>query len=269
MKKNLYNLVFLLFVIIVFIYSSCKKTEVDTETQSATDNSICEAEFTKILPAINETAISQPGIKKILSGCDSIWVDSSYSSATSYWPRKLYIDYKTGCTGSDGKTRKGLVTVELTKRWSQLGMKAMIAFTNYYVDDLKYEGTVVITRNSSTSFTKTVTGGKCISANWTLEWATSRTIIFNDNGTSINGSDDTYTIEAGSTTTGKTREGKTYSSKVTKALVKKSGCNWIESGTFDLTPQDHDTRTVDFGDGSCDDKATLTIKSNTFTFTLN
>lgn len=39
-------------------------------------------------------------------------------------------------------------------------------------------------------------------------------------------------------------------------------------GTFDLTPSNKPTRHIDFGSGTCDDIATVTINNHTYTIHL-
>ena len=62
MRKIKFLSVLVLASAVIFI-NSCKKNtnEVDTETQSVVDNSICEQEFMQIQPAVNNMAIKTKG----------------------------------------------------------------------------------------------------------------------------------------------------------------------------------------------------------------
>lgn len=51
-------------------------------------------------------------------------------------------------------------------------------------------------------------------------------------------------------------------------LVKKASCQFISSGILNLTPDGFKTRTVDYGNGNCDDDATLSVNGNTVAFKL-
>jgi hypothetical protein len=42
----------------------------------------------------------------------------------------------------------------------------------------------------------------------------------------------------------------------------------MTSGTVDVTPDGFKTRTVDFGNGACDDDATYTVNGQTISFKL-
>ena len=89
--------------------------------------------------------------------------------------------------------------------------------------------------------------------------------------TPLNPFDDEFAVYGNAN--GTNRNGKTFTVNVSSGdpIVRKMSCQWVSDGTFDITPDGLATRTVDFGypnNGACDDKATLTIKGNTFEFTM-
>jgi len=80
-------------------------------------------------------------------------------------------------------------------------------------------------------------------------------------------------FEFDGSTSGISKAGTSYSSNITKKLRFDKTCvvNGIRgtfvSGTFELTPGDKATRVVDFGNGTCDRAASVTINGVTFNFT--
>ena len=84
--------------------------------------------------------------------------------------------------------------------------------------------------------------------------------------TKLDASDDIFSISGNSV--GKNREGRNFTTSITNALIKKTNCKWISSGTLKLTPDGFATRTVDFGSGACDDDATFTVSDQTISFKL-
>jgi hypothetical protein len=78
--------------------------------------------------------------------------------------------------------------------------------------------------------------------------------------------DDVYLIEG--STTGTSARGSSYSAVITTPLRKANACPWIESGVVTITPRNKKTRTIDFGDGTCDNKATVTIEGKVYNITL-
>ena len=69
--------------------------------------------------------------------------------------------------------------------------------------------------------------------------------------------DDVWRIEGSSS--GVSREGIAWTASYPSALVKKNSCKWFSSGSVLVTPTGGVPCTINFGDGTCDNKATLKI----------
>ncbi|MBL7883620.1 MAG: hypothetical protein JNL69_06100, partial [Bacteroidia bacterium] len=65
--KKIFSISIIAIGVTLFTLNSCKKDEPDTETQSAVDNNICETEFTKMMPRVNDFGINEQGIKGMRS----------------------------------------------------------------------------------------------------------------------------------------------------------------------------------------------------------
>jgi hypothetical protein len=84
--------------------------------------------------------------------------------------------------------------------------------------------------------------------------------------TQFNWLDDEYSITGSAS--GTNFEGTSFTVNITSPLIVKLDCRWITKGTFDLTPTGKLTRTFDYGNGSCDANATVTINGTVFPVTL-
>ena len=78
--------------------------------------------------------------------------------------------------------------------------------------------------------------------------------------------DDVYKVSINSS--GTNFNGASFTSKTTKPLQISLVCPWIEAGTIEFTPSGKLTRTIDYGNGDCDNKATVTIAGVSFPITL-
>ena len=67
---------------------------------------------------------------------------------------------------------------------------------------------------------------------------------------------------------GKKRRKEKYKKNVVSPLVKLENCNYIVEGTVEYLKDGKVAATVDFGDGTCDDKATKTVDGKTVEITL-
>ncbi len=251
---------------------SCKKdTPADTETVTATDNSICENEFMRMLPTVNSIAIDEQGIHRngsgnhVTSGCPGISVPDSMNP----FPRHMYIDYGTGCVDPvDGKMRKGQIICEFDRPFDSIGVVITCTFDTFMVGAIKFEGTTILTRTGPASFTKRVVNGKCTKAGaapWTILFDAERTITFTSGA---NSSSDPQIVTISGTNSGTDRDGNTWTSTITTPIIRDLGCTWLTKGVIDIMPAGKATRTIDFGDGTCNNKATITIEGNTFEFSM-
>ncbi|CAN5914093.1 hypothetical protein BH11BAC7_BH11BAC7_36800 [soil metagenome] len=271
MKRILLSSVLLIAAVLTI--KSCKKDNpADTETVTATDNSICENEFMRLLPTVNSIAIDESGVHRngsgthVLNSCPTVSVPDSLNQ----YPRHMYIDYGAGCTDPvDGKVRKGQIICEFDRPFDSLGVVITMTFDTFMVGAIRFEGTTILTRTGPATFTKRVIDGKCSKSTgepWEILFDADRTITFTSGA---NSSTDPQIITISGSNSGTDRKGNTWTSTITTPIVRDLGCTWITKGVVDIIPAGKPTRTIDFGDGTCNNKATITIEGNTFEFTMN
>ncbi len=266
---NNLNKVFLTIALIVLIFNSCKKKEIDNETQSITDNILCEQEFMRIIATINAKANNNQGVKRLnTNACpkDSTIGDTTWVN-TSNLPGILF-DYGTGCTDDiDGKLRSGKIEARFSKSFDSIGCVVTITLTNYVVSGLNYSGTVRYTKATQTSFNFEVTNGVCSKTPWNIQWNSTRTVVWKSGfNTPVDETDDV--IEITGTASGVNREGRTFEVVIKTPLNKSISCKWLQSGSFEITPKDLNARTVDFGSGLCDNEGTYSIEGKTIRFVM-
>ncbi|MCB0396125.1 MAG: hypothetical protein KDD36_05705 [Flavobacteriales bacterium] len=248
--------------------AACNKEEVDSETQSATDNSMAETEFAMVFSTSNNIVIREPGTKKILNECYTITAPDT----TDPWPRVLTIDFGTGCLGDDGRLRSGQIKVTITGPWNEYKSQITAELVNYYVNLQKHTGTLTaINQTAPGANTRTfdinVDNASIVTDQGTIQWESSRTIEWLSGfDTDTVKTDDIFEVTGSAN--GTNRKGKTYEVKVTSPIRMDGSCDWITSGVLELTPEGLSTRTVDFGDKTCDNKATVTIKGKSYEITM-
>lgn len=254
----------------------CKKDQsnvtTDTDTTAAEDQSTAEVMYNDAYNVVDEAA-KDNGMGKvndanaIMAGCTVVTTDTM--SGTT---RKMTIDFGTGCTGNDGRTRAGKILVSMTGRYRAQGTVITITFDGYSVNGNKIEGTKTITNmgknsNGNPYFEIKVTGGKITTSdNKVITWQSDRVREWTKGYSTLTPLDDEYSITGSAS--GTNRNGVNYSADITKALQVKIGCRWIESGTISVTPSGKATRVIDYGNGDCDDSATVTINNKTYNITL-
>ena len=186
-------------------------------------------------------------------------------NGTNAFPLQVVVDFGTGCTAQDGRTRKGKMIIVYTGRLILPGNSATTTFDGYYLDSLKVEGTHKATNTSTQdkrSFVIEVSNAKLTRPNGNYStWNSAKTITQTGGvATLLDLSDDVFTITSQASGTLKKGD-KTYQwdAAITSPLIKKLTCWWISQGTITISHNNTPVAVLDYGTGQCDLKATLTV----------
>ena len=186
------------------------------------------------------------------------------------FPKTVTIDFGTACTFNN-VTRSGKIHVTISDSLRHTGSTAVMTFENYYVNAYKKEGTITWTNTSTAtvrSWHRVCENGKITAPNgnyWTHFGA--QDIVQSMGASTHATSDDEFSITGGHTVTN--AAGRTRTGTILTALKKKTACNWIDSGTYQIQGPNH-IALIDFGNGTCDNTATVSIDGQTpHTITLN
>jgi hypothetical protein len=189
------------------------------------------------------------------------------------FPKTVTFDYGTGCPGRDGKARKGKMITVYSAPMFKPGATAVTRFENFYVNGVKVEG-VHSTKNNSTAayliFTRRVEKGK---------------LTFPNGGVSIWNASHTNKQVAGLGTPGFPRDDEfeitgsakgvfekgtdrlEWSRAIVEPLHKANSCRWIAKGVVHITRNDKKA-ILNYGDGTCDNKAVIIINGERKEITL-
>ncbi len=282
MRKNIFRITlysFVIFLVLIAVHS-CRKDRPDTDTQASVDNSICEGEFSRIFPQTSNIAVGDSGVQRKggdipvpFSGCPDHYIDSADIADGFPVTMWLYFGtdsdgdgiYETPCTGPDGRSRAGVIEAVFSDKWHMPGANMTMTLQNYFVNSIQYEGTVSVTRNVN-GFSHTVTNGKCSHGSaWSISWNCSRTVTLLGELTQTL-SDDVCLVSGSAS--GTDRKGGAFSVTINTPLRRQMDCPYITKGVQTIKIQGKKDRTIDYGDGTCDDKAKLIIDGNEFEFNL-
>jgi len=193
------------------------------------------------------------------------------TAATGY-PITITIDYGTGIETDHGKVISGTVKIVMNGDKNTDGSTREITFTKCAVDTIGINGTCIekfigdntttrkITNNSDVTFT--ITGGATLvrKGTETSEWLSGVS-------TPQDRSDDKVIIN-GAITVDNTTDNVSYSRTITNGLIKLGDCRYIVSGTVEYKQAGTVIGTLDYGNGTCDNVATLTVGGTTTEVTL-
>lgn len=272
--KKLVHLSVLVLVSTTICVTSCKKAEVDTETQTAVDNSIADNMYSQVFPSTHRIVIADNGVKpgsvNRIAGTDTLTSCAQITDVSAFgtFPFTFTIDYGAGCTDPhDARFRKGKLKVSLDNYWNQVGSTLTITFDEYYDSNIKLKGKIVVKHDALGQYTVSVVDGACETEKWNIKYASSHTFKWLQGfDTEADVTDDV--IEVTGNSNGVNRKDLSFTSKITSPLIKAMNCKWVQKGKIELTPEGKSARTLDFGDGKCDNKAKITVNGNTYDFEM-
>jgi hypothetical protein len=265
-------------------FTSCKKDknepeEKDKDTSSASDQSLASSidnDMTSIADEAGRTytisSFKTSGIEGLLAAsCATVTVDSS--SAPS---RTITVNFgTTNCLCNDGRYRRGAIAYSFTGKYRDSLTVITVTPQNYFVNDNQVIGYKTITNqghNAENHLVYQITANMQIiksGGTGTITWQANRTREWIVGENTLTWSDDIYSITG--TANGTNASGNSFSSLITSPLIRNMavGCRkYFISGVLEHTPNGRATRYINFGSGTCDNIATVSINGESYTVEL-
>jgi hypothetical protein len=182
----------------------------------------------------------------------------------------LVIDWgTTNCLCNDGKNRRGKIITTWNGSYYNQGTTIKHVPVGYYVNDNKIEGEMTVTNMGNNSsgqpfYNVNINGLATLTTGEIVTYTSTRVRTFtNGYTTQLWFWDDEYDITGTANATVVNGDG--YSAVVVQPLHVKVGCAFITKGVLNFTPTGQMVRVIDYGDGTCDAKFTVTINGQTYT----
>jgi len=261
-----------------FFFVACQKDDVktgitDEDVAKAEDDALTEAVFDDIMNSVDNAVnivdnwIWGGGLKSatVSDTCPSVTVDHPDST---WWPKVITIDYgDTECEGFYGQTRKGKIIITIDKRYRTPGSVKTVVLENYYINGIHVEGTKTVTNNGlnnngNLTFTIELVNGRITTPDTiviTREFTRTREWVTGDD--TWNRWDDVYFITGSAS--GTNFKGESYTRTILTALEWATSCRFIKSGSIEIQVGEKSPIVIDYGDGVCDNKATVTKDGET------
>jgi hypothetical protein len=218
------------------------------------------------IPNFTGAAQVKSSVSEVTS--DSVTVTVDKPDGTTF-PKTVTIDYGTsGVTGKRGNVLKGKMVVTISDKMNVVGSTKTIKFVDFSINGNALAGSKKIIFNGNASWsiiaTDTITRTDGTVVTWTTERTRTR---IDDNETPLIKWDDTFSIIGSST--GLNAKGKAYTMTIdgNNPLIIGGLYPFFTKGTVIITSE---TKTVimDYGDGTKDALATVTVHGKTKTINL-
>ena len=199
----------------------------------------------------------------------------------SFWPRTIIVDYGEGCDVSRNqfkeRIRKGKIIIKVSGPMWEEGSSREVTFEDFSVNDFKIEGRRTVSNEGTWEegeyeglhyFSVLLEGGQVTTPEGqviTREVSRTRTFVEGFD-TRWDTRDDKWHING--VATGINRIGLAYTREITSPLWKEIGCRFITHGTILIQAEGRPDAILDYGDGTCDPEATITINGETYKIRL-
>lgn len=265
----------LLSVLLIFSAGSCKKGSIETNynpnLEVANNQVIAERAYSDVFN-IFFMVVSDSVLKA--DGSDTVFgAFCTYTDTPNIQYVIDFLPYYTLCP--DGKIRKGVITVNLNKDFSETGAIATLTFSDYTIDHLWLKGDNMISNTGMTMNMQPTYMHQVPSATLSLldslssqnfYWSSEKMFIHTEGiGTPDDFNDDVFEItgEASGTAT----NGAAFSATIGEALGDHFNCRWIRTGITNLNIPGLEVKTgyIDYiGEDTCTNQVIYYFNGNPF-----
>jgi len=185
---------------------------------------------------------------------------SVQTGSESFYPIIVTVDFQDGCKGKRDHDISGLVYIELSALWITEGATHSVTFEGFEIDGVQVSGTQNMTydgvNNGVYSFT--------ITSDLTFAWSdgywinrkmTKTRSYIAGFDTPLDATDNI--IQISGSVTDLTSDGETYTITTTTPLTANLDCSYFTSGILQVNQANELAFNLDYGDGTCDNKATI------------
>jgi hypothetical protein len=268
MKKIVATVFVMILMLIVVYVSACKKTKEDPtpDTGIANESNEAQNEWDDVLK-ISEDAINTEGqAQRTTAGSPTV---SIATISQGNFIGEITVDFGTGITGSDGRTRSGQIIIKYTGKYRTSGTIIQCTTNNYFVNGKQILGCRTVKNTNGRVFNVKDTGNSDSTGEARIiypdgkftTWTSDRVRTWTAGYGTLDLTDDVYSIIG--TAQGSSRDLLHYDMNINNLIVRL-GCYityyiYIPSGGSISVSYPDGTRSIDYGNGtSCDRNITYT-----------
>ncbi|OIP84549.1 MAG: hypothetical protein AUK44_02140 [Porphyromonadaceae bacterium CG2_30_38_12] len=245
----------------------------EAQVSSISDDVITNVDnYSNLALSSSAATISASDMQKVGFNRNIDGVIITIDKSGDVYPKTITLDFGTaGVTGKRGNVFKGKIILVVSDHMDTKGSTRTYSFENFSVNDNVVKGNKTVSYNGENNglkswtvvvndtIVKAANGGILVSNSTRIRTRT------NDNGTPKIYFDDSYAIEGSAT--GINAKGVAYSVAITKPLVTVGVWPVFVEGVMVVTTEKRSVIT-DYGDGTRDYKATVTVNGVTKTINL-
>lgn len=252
---------------------SCKKED-DTQQQPQPNSETSEDVAMSMTFDEEITNMSQMSLEGDMKGKKSTtWLSCvTFGIDTTGPVTEITLDFgTTNCKGDDGRNRRGKLLITFEDSPFDPGSVVTVTSMGYAINDHEITGSKSITfmgfnadgdpyNTLQTTLAIKKPSGK------TITWNSTQERVWVDGFGNLDPKDNA--VEVTGNADGTTANGVAFNIDILSPLRVEATCSYIVSGTFELSGPTFATRLFDYGNGSCDRNATVTVNGTTYNISL-
>ena len=195
--------------------------------------------------------------------------------------KTITLDFGDGCIGPYGRERSGKIIITYGGTFDDEMANRVITFENYYVNNKNITGAILL-RDINRNAAGNITGTRALE-DYTIHYPDGNTFVINGSTTRewLEGEGDgiisNNVFRITGAYEGVSTRGRGFTHTIVEPIVVDFSCRASGgfarvSGVKEMVINGIDrnrTRTVDFGDGTCDNEFTVTINNKVYTITAS
>ena len=193
-------------------------------------------------------------------------IQQCYAVSETQNQNQLLVSFEAECEGSDGKVRSGSFLIEWSGSLETQDFMYTLSFDDYSVDGYGIVGSTTV---SNLTFKENGFGFNVVIDNGLVDCPDGKQINYEQDFNYDFTFGELTEIKITGSTNGQGKEGNSYTANIKDPLVIVSNCEYAVAGSFEATFNGRPPVTVDYGDGSCDNKATASRGDLSTTFELD
>lgn len=208
------------------------------------------------------------GLRYQIGHCPDVVIDT----ADAGYPITITLNYGDSTVLKNGRVISGTIAIVITGPKKTDGTTRTITYTNFTVDSVVVNGTVSELFNGDDLLSRK------ISVSDDLTFAYRDTTVYERIGervhnwlegldTPLDPEDDKIEITGNVTIISSL--GDTYTKTIVEPLIRLGSCRYYVQGISQITLNSEVISEINYGDGTCDNEAVLTVSSQDSTITLN
>jgi hypothetical protein len=267
-------------------FSACQKSNTSAPNDAATlatSSARIDNESNKLEDVANAVALSKGveltggkleggGVISLLPACATVTIDTISD------PHSIVIDFGSSpclCDGWDNLYRQGVLTVTWNGPYREKNTVITYNTSNYYrgvapdqMDQINISKTVTNigpNENDHLVYHIVNTGSMTTFDGQSSTWTADKLKEWLEGSSTPDHADDVFAYTG--SMSGTNLNGVVYNATIVSPLMKDA-CSWYVSGIIDIQRTNLPKVTLDYGNGICDDQATVTVNGQTKTITL-